>query len=134
MSSRRVSPRPVTGGSTAGRLTPHDEVEMDKILDDGMLRRPSSSASRQAWSDNEGFDMGTEEKGLSGGGYGEEYGDQDDDGDDMAPTAMESELYVGGEIRTIDPKVAKQKVEQAKAGCWTKVKRGIRCKFKLVDA
>ncbi|XP_038060410.1 polycystic kidney disease 2-like 1 protein isoform X3 [Patiria miniata] len=126
MTTRRVSPRPVTGGSTAGRLTPRDEVEMDKIIDDGMQRRPSSSASRQAWSDNDGFDIGNEEKGINGD-YGDDYGDQEDDGEVVnAPTAMESELYVGGEIRTIDPKVAKQKAEQAKAGCWTKVKRGIR--------
>ena len=121
MASRRISPRPISGGSTAGRLTPRDEVEMDQIMEE---RRPSSSASRHAWSHNEGFDMGTEEKGS----YGPEFDDQDDDEKVHAPTAMESELYSGGEIRTIDPGVAKQKAEQAKAGCCTKFRRGIRCK------
>ena len=93
-------------------------------MEDEVQRRPSSSASRQAWSDNDGFDMGSEEK----GNYGQDFDDQDEEDKVHAPTAMESELYVGGEIRTIDPKVAKQKAEQAKAGCFTKIKRGIRCK------
>ncbi|XP_071808292.1 polycystin-2-like protein 1 isoform X3 [Asterias amurensis] len=123
MASRRVSPRPISSGSTAaGRLTPRDEHEMDQIMEDEVQRRPSSSASRQAWSDNDGFDMGSEEK----GNYGQDFDDQDEEDKVHAPTAMESELYVGGEIRTIDPKVAKQKAEQAKAGCFTKIKRGIR--------
>lgn len=100
--------------------------------------RPSSAASRKAWSDhdNEGFDAGTEEKQLDssfnkheGGMDAGPSGPTDDEEDkDHAPTAMESEIYMQGEMRVVDPKVAKARAEQQQAGCWTKFVRFLRCK------
>ncbi|XP_072051319.1 polycystin-2-like isoform X2 [Amphiura filiformis] len=50
----------------------------------------------------------------------------DDEGKDHAPTAMESEVYMQGEMRVVDPKVAKQRAEAQQAGCWTKFVRFLR--------
>lgn len=107
---------------------------MDKIEDE--MRRPSSANSRHAWNDNDGFDMGTEEREVHSSFAQREYDDdeeEDDDSEDSdgdhAPTAMENEVYVGGQIRAIDPKIAKAKAEEQRASCWVKIGRGIRCKF-----
>ncbi len=53
----------------------------------------------------------------------------DEEDKDHAPTAMESEVYMQGEMRVVDPKVAKQRAEQQQAGCWTKFVRFLRCKY-----
>ena len=111
-----------------------DEMEMEKIEDE--LRRPSSASSRHAWNsnDNAGFDMGTEEQNVHSSFAAKEYDDDDDDEDetdesdeDHAPTAMENEVYVGGQIRAMDPKIAKAKAEEQNASCWVKFGRGVRC-------
>ncbi|XP_071479306.1 polycystin-2-like [Diadema antillarum] len=131
-SNRRVSPSPRPSprpGSSASGLSLQDEMEMDKIEEEA--RRPGSSASRNAWNDNEGFDMGTEERNVHSSFAEREYDDDeeeesDSEDDDHAPTAMENEVYVGGQIRAMDPKVAKAKAEREKASCWVKIGRGIR--------
>ncbi|XP_071952107.1 polycystin-2-like protein 1 isoform X1 [Antedon mediterranea] len=124
--SPRVSPspsgtsRPGTGMSTKDR-----DADMDKIEEEGFDRRPQSSASRSAW-DNDGFDMGTEERELNSS-FGRREGENDDSDDaDDNPMAMESEVYVGGQMRVVDPAAAKEKELQQKAGCWTKFKRFLR--------
>ncbi|XP_030835833.1 polycystic kidney disease protein 2 isoform X3 [Strongylocentrotus purpuratus] len=131
--SRRVSPspRPSPRPGSSGGLSIKDELEMDKIEDE--MRRPSSANSRHAWNDNDGFDMGTEEREVHSSFAQREYDDDEDEDDDSedsdgdhAPTAMENEVYVGGQIRAIDPKIAKAKAEEQRASCWVKIGRGIR--------
>lgn len=125
----RVSPSP-RPGSSGTVLSREDELEMDKIMNDESSPRPASSASRQAWSENEGFDMGSEEPDLAEN-YDEQDGSSDDDGEDgdHAPTAMESEVYMGTDMKAMDIKTARAKEEYARAGVCRKIMRGIRCKY-----
>ncbi|XP_070544814.1 polycystin-2-like protein 1 isoform X3 [Ptychodera flava] len=120
MSQTRVSPsnRP----TSAGGLSAHDELEMDRIVQEDMGRRsanrPSSAQSRQAWHDNEGMDM---DDGPLDNSFG--HGDFPDD-DDHVPTAMEGEVYVDGHMRVLDAQT-KAKLEEPQ-GCCSKVGRAIR--------
>nr|XP_054773085.1 polycystic kidney disease 2-like 1 protein isoform X1 [Lytechinus pictus] len=125
------SPRPSPRPGSSGGLSVQDELEMEKIEDE--MRRPSSASSRHAWNDNDGFDMGTEERDVHSSfaqrEYDDDEGEEDDSEDsdeDHAPTAMENEVYVGGQIRAIDPKIAKAKAEEQRASCWVKVGRALR--------
>ncbi|XP_077999256.1 polycystin-2-like protein 1 isoform X2 [Glandiceps talaboti] len=119
MSQTRVSPsnRP----TSAGGLSAHDELEMDRIVQEELGRRssnnrPSSAQSRQAWHDNDGMEL---DDGPLDNSYG--HGEYPDD---EAPTAMESEVYVDGHMRVMDAQT-KAKLEEPQ-GCCSKVGRGIR--------
>ncbi|PIK36657.1 putative polycystic kidney disease protein 2 [Apostichopus japonicus] len=121
----RVSPSP-RPGSSGTVLSREDELEMDKITNEDPSPRPVSSASRQAWKDNEGFDMASEEP----DNYDEQDGSSDEDEDgDHAPTAMESEVYMGTDMKAMDLKTARAKEDHARAGLCRKIMRGIRCKY-----
>lgn len=126
-SRARVSPSP-RPGSSGTVLSREDELEMDKIMDEDHSPRPSSSASRQAWNDNEGFDMGSEEPDMQEN-YDEQEDDSSDDDGDHAPTAMESEVYMGADMKAMDIKTARAKEDHARAGFCRKVMRAIRCKY-----
>ncbi|XP_071829952.1 polycystin-2-like protein 1 isoform X3 [Apostichopus japonicus] len=118
----RVSPSP-RPGSSGTVLSREDELEMDKITNEDPSPRPVSSASRQAWNDNEGFDMASEEP----DNYDEQDGSSDEDEDgDHAPTAMESEVYMGTDMKAMDLKTARAKEDHARAGLCRKIMRGIR--------
>lgn len=123
-SRARVSPSP-RPGSSGTVLSREDELEMDKIMDEDHSPRPSSSASRQAWNDNEGFDMGSEEPDMQEN-YDEQEDDSSDDDGDHAPTAMESEVYMGADMKAMDIKTARAKEDHARAGFCRKVMRAIR--------